>query len=452
MDRKRLTDAILITGFALLHAGGAVLCRVLGVDDTLLLTALTMTLTIVLCAREQTSLTDTAVNIVLVNILGYGLGVALAALLGLFLSSEITIHALSTFIVTELIGWGILLLARRLMGPSRDRPVRDNLVALVVVVSLIFGTRILVSGNTLFADTDLRELLRRFLSNSVVLLVMASLTLLIVEFGRKVSARMERWAVMSLTFLMLAALVVVSALLAGIGLPLEADMNLSGQEFAQLTVIATVIEAVLFSFIYLVMSSVSARRNAAVERESANQAHSQYQSLKQQVSPHFLFNSLNVLDSLVDDGDEEAVHRYISKLSGLYRYMLRNEKEALVRLRDELEYSRMYYDLLQVRFPDGLRLETDVREEDLQRYVVKYSVQMLLENAVKHNAVDGLLIRVTSDGERVCVQNNRIPRLTPPDSAGLGLKYIRNSYLDTSGKEITITQTDDDYAVSLPLL
>ena len=448
-------DAVWITGFALLHAGGAVLCRSFGMDDSLLLTALTMALTIILCVREGMSVTMTAICGVLVNILGYGLGVAMAALLGLLLPSEVAVHALSTFIVTLLIGWGVLLTGRHIVPPVPDRPVRDNLGTMLLMVGLIFGVRIVVSGSagiSLFSDTDLRELLRLFLSNSVALLTMAFLTLLIVEYSRKLRERMDRWAAMTLTFLMLVALVALSALMVGLGLPLRADTNLSGPDYSRLLVIAVVLESLLFSVIYLVDSAISARRNARYERDSANQAHSQYLSLKQQVSPHFLFNSLNVLDSLITEGPPEAAHEYIGKLSGLYRYMLRDEREPVVRLRDELEYSRMYYDLLLVRFPDGLTVRSDIRPEDQQRLVVKYSVQMLIENAVKHNAVDGLVIHLTSDGESICVSNNRVPRLNPPVSAGLGLKYIRNSYLGSFGKDITITQTDSSYTVRLPLL
>ncbi len=211
----------------------------------------------------------------------------------------------------------------------------------------------------------------------------------------------------------------------------------------------------IYSVIYMIEYAITARRNAEKEKNRADLAKFQYLNLKQQVNPHFLFNSLNILDALVLDGRDREASEYIHKLAGIYRYMLRNEEEGTVTLRDEMTYVEMYRDLLKVRFQEGFDVEVGIRPEDLSRHVVPCSVQLLIENATKHNAVSPsrpLNVSVVSDGQTVTVSNNLIPRVTEAQSSGLGLNYIRQQYRDRSGKGIEIIRTDDSYTVKLPLL
>ena len=135
--------------------------------------------------------------------------------------------------------------------------------------------------------------------------------------------------------------------------------------------------------------------------------------------------------------------------------MLKNEEETTVSLRDEMTYVEMYCDLLKVRFQEGFNLLTDIPEEDMARFVIPCSVQLLIENATKHNAVSPerpLNVSITSDGESITVTNNLIPRVTRSQSSGLGLNYIREQYKERSGKTIVIEKTDDSYTVKLPML
>lgn len=155
------------------------------------------------------------------------------------------------------------------------------------------------------------------------------------------------------------------------------------------------------------------------------------------------------------DGRDKEASEYIHKLAGIYRYMLRNEEESIVTLRDEMTYVGMYRDLLKVRFQNGFNVEVRILPEDLSRHVVPCSVQLLIENATKHNAVSPsrpLDITVVSDGETLTVTNNLIPKITEAQSSGLGLNYIRQQYRDRSGKGVEILRTDGFYTVKLPLL
>ena len=210
---------------------------------------------------------------------------------------------------------------------------------------------------------------------------------------------------------------------------------------------------VLFAF--LASYTLLAKRKTEKEIEKRHLAQYRYMKLSQQVNPHFLFNSLNILDGLVTEGDSEAASVYIHKLAALYRYLLKNEDETLVRLRDEMEFVDKYIDLLKVRFQDGMEVTEDIDPSSLGRMVVPCSVQLLIENATKHNAAlagNPLKIRITTDSGKICVRNTLRPKLSPPNSTGLGLKYISQQYKDLSGKEITITQTDAEFTVILPLL
>ena len=127
----------------------------------------------------------------------------------------------------------------------------------------------------------------------------------------------------------------------------------------------------------------------------------------------------------------------------------------MVSLRREMDFVEQYVDLLRVRFPEGLDVETDIPEDLLSRKVVPCSVQLLIENAIKHNAVkpaDPLHIRIRASGDTLTVSNNRKPRLRQAPSAGLGQKYLRGQYRDVAGKEVSILSTDSEYTVEIPLI
>lgn len=197
------------------------------------------------------------------------------------------------------------------------------------------------------------------------------------------------------------------------------------------------------------------QQRAMAAAEEANLAQYRYHKLKQQVNPHFLFNSLNVLDYMIQEQRPEDASRYTHKLAEVYRYMIKSEDETSVRLRDEMEFVSQYVDLLKVRFPEGLEVETDIPEEAMSRSVVPCCMQLLVENATKHNAVQPdhpLRVRISADADSVTVTNNRIPKLRRTASTGLGLQYIRQQYRDLSGKSITVLEDEHNYTVTLPLL
>ena len=226
-------------------------------------------------------------------------------------------------------------------------------------------------------------------------------------------------------------------------------------DFILLFSIALIVQIVIYCIVYMINSSIQAHREMQNEREKANMAQYRYLKLKRQVNPHFLFNSLNILDCMVCEEKVDQSSLYIHKLAGIYRYMIKSEEEELVTMKDELEFVEKYVDLLKVRFPEGLEVTIDVPESVMARFVLPCSIQLLIENATKHNAVtpdNPLIINVKATDKTISVSNNLIPKVTKVPSTGLGQKYIRQLYADLSGKQIDIEQTENSYCVTLPLI
>ncbi len=185
-----------------------------------------------------------------------------------------------------------------------------------------------------------------------------------------------------------------------------------------------------------------------------NRARFQYDQLKRQLNPHFLFNSLNVLDYLVHT-DANRASDFIKKLAGVYRYLLSKESASVVSLAEELEFAGMYTDLLKERFDTGLDVSVDIESKFLQTPIIPCSLQLLIENATKHNVISTaspLFIKICVKDDCICVENNYQPRIKAGESNGLGLKSIEGQYQSLFNKSITIQQTDDTYLVKLPLI
>jgi len=178
-----------------------------------------------------------------------------------------------------------------------------------------------------------------------------------------------------------------------------------------------------------------------------------YESLRNQINPHFLFNSLNVLSDLVYDDQAMAV-KFIQQMSDLFRYVLDSRDKELVPLRDELEFIRSYTFMLKTRFEEKLKIEIDV-VPNVDDYIVPMSLQLLIENAVKHNEVSEafpLWISVRKVNDCLEVENNLQPKNVGDDSKKTGLKNITQQFAFFSEKPIKIISSDERYSVRVPIL
>lgn len=197
-------------------------------------------------------------------------------------------------------------------------------------------------------------------------------------------------------------------------------------------------------------------RDAALEAEQlrSQQLESQNRLLIDQLNPHFLFNSLNALTHLVyKDADTSAI--FIQQLSHIYRYVLDVQQEQVVSLNRELGFAESYLHLQKIRFGDSLVYSLPTRVED-EYFLPPLSLQLLLENAIKHNIVseqNPLHISITKEGKNLTVSNNLQPKpQAESDGCGVGLKNIISRYRILSREVPTVQRTDDEFKVELPLL
>lgn len=190
------------------------------------------------------------------------------------------------------------------------------------------------------------------------------------------------------------------------------------------------------------------------ERLKKENATSQLANLRNQISPHFLFNSLNTLIYLIDR-DKEKSKEFVHKLSFIYQSVLDSSKKDLVSLNEELEYINAYTGLLKNRFGESLTFDFKIENKDLGKKIVPLSLQLGIENAVKHNVVSKkqpLKIDVSSSNGFLVIANNLQKRIQNKPNSGLGLKNIANRYRLISGEEVLIDNGAENFVLKLPLL
>ena len=196
----------------------------------------------------------------------------------------------------------------------------------------------------------------------------------------------------------------------------------------------------------------SLEESEALKRE---QLQTQLDSLKAQVNPHFLFNNLGSLASLIMEDQGQAV-RFVQELSSVYRYVLQANEKDLTPLKAELTFLDQYFHLLKIRFGEGIELVYQVAEEYLDHLLPPLTLQLLVENAVKHNAIlpeSPLVVQVYTDEEgRLVVTNNRQKKAAMMGSHKMGLHNISTKYRLLKEGEVEVTQTDTEFRVAVPLI
>ncbi|MCF0050325.1 sensor histidine kinase [Dyadobacter sp. LJ53] len=209
-------------------------------------------------------------------------------------------------------------------------------------------------------------------------------------------------------------------------------------------------------FILISRSFLMEWRTAAIESEQLKTERfaQQYQSLKDQLNPHFLFNSLNVLSNLVYENPDTAA-KFIRQLSGIYRYVLEVQQEELVTLKQELGFAENFLSLQKIRFEESLKYRIQV-DGNAAGSLPPLSLQLLLENAIKHNVASmemPLRIDIELVNDQLIVKNNLQPKSSlPDDSTGVGLANISKRYALLSEDRISVSNDGGYFVVTLPLL
>lgn len=234
-------------------------------------------------------------------------------------------------------------------------------------------------------------------------------------------------------------------------------MITSQANYAGTTTLSVIIDYTFCSvaLCYLAINAVNETRKAQKANEMSNITNYSYIRLQQQVKPHFMFNNLNILNSLVIENKNQEASSFIYKLAYLYRYMIENEEESLVTIREELDFVNEYTDLMKVRFGSSFDVVNEIDEEILPNYVVPCSIQLLIENAIKHNGgttQTPLNIRMYNTATHIVIWNNRLKKNTCEPTTHIGLNYIQKLYSDLSPKELMVESTEEEFVVKLPII
>lgn len=448
---KSITLPWVIHIFAILHAAVSLCCRFTGVDDQLLLTVLTMALSLIICMRMGLKIEFTAAIVIVVNILGFLFGTLGAVVLQSFIHSEYVVHSLSTFITTEILGWiiiGITTIFGRKEVKAEELKSTPYFKWVLLIASGIFILRFLfavILSRTQLEQDIVFDMIRKVMTSPLSLITLICVNIVFIKSMTTRSADSSRISTISLYIGFFVLAILLETFLVG----------QEGDNFILLLLISVFTQITVYCLVYIINYAISAQLEMQAEREKANLAQYRYIKLKRQVNPHFLFNSLNVLDSIICEEKSEQASLYTHKLAGIYRYIIKSENEEVVPLRDELVFVQLYIDLMKLRFPEGFDVKINVPEEYMARFVLPCSIQLLIENATKHNAVqtdNPLLIKIEIKDDAIHVSNNIVPKVTVSPSTGLGQQYISHMYKDLSGKPVEIIKNEEFYCVILPLL
>lgn len=198
------------------------------------------------------------------------------------------------------------------------------------------------------------------------------------------------------------------------------------------------------------------QREQEIEQLKMENLQSRYDALTNQINPHFFFNSLNGLTSLILKKENDITLTYVNKLSDVFRYILQSDKKGIVSLGEELEFVNGFRYMMEVRFAKKLEYKIDVDRDMLSYKLPVLSILPLLDNIVVHNMIDSehkMVVTIYLNEEKELVVSNPIyPKITPPVTNGTGLKNLENRFSLLMNKQIRTENTGDVFTVFLPLI
>ena len=220
-------------------------------------------------------------------------------------------------------------------------------------------------------------------------------------------------------------------------------------------VVAMVITIIVSLVVHLVYFYKAYQENKLKEQKIiAGTASAQFESLKNQIDPHFLFNSLNVLSSLIEENPESA-QKFTTSLSKIYRYVLEQKDKELVSVAEELQFAKTYMNLLKMRFENSITFEIPEGFDNEEAKVVPLSLQLLLENCIKHNVVSEakpLHVKITIENNQLVVTNNLQKKEVLSDRKGVGLQNIVNRYAILTKRTVLVEENEQEFKIFLPIL
>lgn len=223
------------------------------------------------------------------------------------------------------------------------------------------------------------------------------------------------------------------------------------------TTLVIMICVLFITHIYETVFLVREAENEKLKKEQLERARAEaeLEALKNQIDPHFIFNSLNTLSHLIEE-DAKKAKQFNDNLADVYRYILQNKARELVLLREEMAFLNDYFSLLKIRFEQAVQLHIRVNETWLDQYLIPpISLQILVENAIKHNEFSDalpLVITIEMQNDELIIHNCIRKKILRKTSSRIGLHNLGERYKLTTSKEITVTEAAGDFTVSLPVL
>lgn len=238
-----------------------------------------------------------------------------------------------------------------------------------------------------------------------------------------------------------------------LGKPLEQFINdKNAYIYYIFGLVITLVVSLVFHAIYFYKALTEKKINE--QQIVAKTETAKYESLKSQLDPHFLFNSLNVLTSLIGENPKQA-EKFTTKLSKVYRYVLEQKNKDLIGLDEELQFAKTYMELLKMRFENAITFQIPEKASNPDLKIIPLSLQLLLENTIKHNIVSEeqpLNVIITEENGYLKVVNNFNPKTTVEKSTKVGLKNIIDRYQLITLKKVFIEKTNQQFIIKLPLL
>jgi len=197
------------------------------------------------------------------------------------------------------------------------------------------------------------------------------------------------------------------------------------------------------------------RKEQEIEQLKVENLQSRYDALTSQINPHFFFNSLNGLTSLIRKKNEENALEYVNKMSDVFRYVLQSDKKGLVTLGEELDFVKAFFYMMEIRFASKLIFNIDVPDDKRDMKIPVLSLLPLIDNVAVHNTIDSehkMEVQICLNPQmELSVSNPVFPKLSSPDTNGTGLKNLENRFLLLMNQQIRVENDGTRFTVYLPL-
>ncbi len=339
---------------------------------------------------------------------------------------------------------------------STSKVKQSQIVKISLLVSLllslpktVFIYNMIEAGKMDFSDVSIPEFLLQFLFYFLFSwLIMQLCTNWVYQFLNKPQIRI-------VVSLIIGTVVTIGFLhLLALAFPVFTGHSIHSKEFGFLKLNYASIFLVLF-FVSRILRLQKIQEENMLENEQLKRQNLQNEltALKNQIDPHFLFNSLNSLNSLIRDNEEAT--NFVTKLSFMYRYILQSGDRDLVSVKEELKFLESYVYLIKTRYRDRFSLQLDIDAGDLDKDVPPLALQLLVENAVKHNEISEthpLQVKIYSEDASICVENRMRSRSTLAEGTGNGLSNLDKRYYLLGKQRMTVTTTNNIFCVKIPLL